>query len=100
MDRKGKPVERQGRKATGLNPDLWGKMSEEHIEIRFGIIAFEKGFVTEKQIIKALKLQVKESLVEEKRRLFGEILVSLGYMTNGEVIEVMKNMVGDLRTET
>ncbi len=72
-------------------------MSEEHIERRFGIIAFEKGFVTGKQIIEALALQVKENLVEEKHRLIGEILVSLGFMTNAEVIEVMKHMVGNLR---
>lgn len=67
-------------------------MSEESIERPFGIVAFDKGFVSEEQIIEAFELQVKESLKGKEHRLIGEILVSLGYMTDSQVDEVLQEI--------
>jgi hypothetical protein len=64
-------------------------------ELRFGVVAAGKGFITPDQLFKALKVQVREDLEEETHRLLGEILLELGAMTpeqKDEVLEVLEGL--------
>jgi len=56
---------------------------------RFGAIAVEKGFITEEQLFKALKVQAKENLAEGKHRLLGQILLEGGLITAPQIEEVL-----------
>ena len=75
-------------------------MATEDNEMRFGIVAVDKGFVTAEQIVNALELQVKEELSSGKHQKMGMILLEQGQMTLIQVDEVLKeleknNQVGD-----
>jgi hypothetical protein len=59
-------------------------------QIRFGIIALEKGFVTSRQLGKAVNKQLSDDLERGKHRLIGEILVDMGFMTLSQVEEVLE----------
>ena len=61
----------------------------EHYEKRFGITAFEKGFITPENLIDALKIQVKEDIALKTHRLIGEILLDLDHMTAVQIQEVL-----------
>lgn len=65
-------------------------MVTDYQEIRFGIIAFEKGFVTHEQIIKALEIQATENITTGKHRLIGEIMVEMGSINTSQVGEVLE----------
>jgi hypothetical protein len=52
---------------------------------RFGEIAVDMGFVTEKQLIKALVEQIEDDFLNRPRRLIGTILFELGWLTNEQV---------------
>ncbi|MBW2032885.1 MAG: hypothetical protein JRI94_04730 [Deltaproteobacteria bacterium] len=58
-------------------------------QIRFGIIALEKGFITSRQLGKAVNTQLSDDLERGKHRLIGEILVDMGFMTVSQVEEVL-----------
>ncbi|MBW1701183.1 MAG: hypothetical protein JRJ11_02890 [Deltaproteobacteria bacterium] len=58
-------------------------------QIRFGIIALEKGFITSRQLGKAVNTQLSDDLERRKHRLIGEILVDMGFMTVSQVEEVL-----------
>ena len=70
-------------------------MSEEYLEKRFGVVAFEKGFVTGEQVLEAMSIQVKADLEEKEHLPIGGILVSLGYMKDSEADEVLVAMMKD-----
>ena len=61
-------------------------------EIRFGMVAVEKGFVTPDQIIKALEVQVKENLTNGMHRRVGVILFEQGLMTLMQIDEVVQSL--------
>ena len=64
-------------------------------ELRFGVVAVEKGFITPDQLFEALKVQVREDLEKEIHRLVGEILLEQGAMTpeqKDEVLEVLDGL--------
>ena len=61
-------------------------------KLRFGNIGVKKGFVTPKQIIKALTIQAKENIEMGRYRLIGEILADLGYMSAQQIHEVLGEM--------
>ena len=65
-------------------------MPTEHLEKRFGVIAVEKGFITKEQFTEAFDIQVRESIEKRETKPIGEILVSLGYIADPQVIEVVK----------
>ena len=67
-------------------------MVTDYQEIRFGIVAFEKGFVTHEQVIKALEIQVKENLTNGMHRRVGVILFEQGLMTLMQIDEVAKSL--------
>jgi hypothetical protein len=61
-------------------------------EIRFGVIAVKKGFVTPEQVVDALARQVKEDLLTGKHRPVGEILVEEGTISHSQLTQVLKEM--------
>jgi hypothetical protein len=64
-------------------------MTSVQKQIRFGIIALEKGFITSRQLGKAVNAQLNEDLEKGKHRLIGEILVDMGFMTVSQVEELL-----------
>ena len=67
-------------------------MNTEDKEMRFGIIAVEKGFVTAEQVVNALEVQVKEDLSSGKHQRIGMILLEQGHITLQQVNEVLQEM--------
>jgi hypothetical protein len=67
-------------------------MSLKDLDKRFGVIAVEKGFITSEQLIKAMKIQIREELEGNKRRVIGVILRDKGYITITQVDEVLEFM--------
>ncbi len=63
--------------------------STDYSEIRFGAVAVQEGFITEDQLIKALKAQVKDDLKGRPHRLLGEVLQQQGVMTWSQIGEVL-----------
>ena len=63
-------------------------------EMRFGVVAVEKGFITSEQLFEALKAQVREDLEKETHRLLGEILFEQNAMTQEQKDEVLKVLKG------
>ena len=61
----------------------------ERLDKRFGVVAVESGFITPEQLYEALKTQVMEELEGAKRRLVGQILFKMGYITSAQVEEVL-----------
>ena len=58
------------------------------IKKRFGTIAIEKGYISEKQLIEALEIQVKENVSGLPHRLIGEILIEKGYLLTEQAEEI------------
>jgi hypothetical protein len=56
---------------------------------RFGLIAIEKGFITDDDLIKALIIQVKEENENGRHRLIGEILLDMDVMSDRQIEEVL-----------
>ena len=69
-------------------------MSNDNVdkEMRFGVVAINKGYVTPEQVIEALNIQVKEDISAGKHRRVGEILFELGYLTDMHLDEVLKEL--------
>ena len=65
-------------------------MKAKQDEIRFGMIAVEKGFVTPEQVIEALQIQVKENLSAGVHRYIGTILQDKGVITRSQLDEVLQ----------
>ena len=61
-------------------------------EMRFGIIAINKGYVTPEQVIKALNIQVKEDISFGKHRKVGAILLEQGHITVKQIDAVLKEL--------
>ena len=59
---------------------------------RFGTIAVEKGYITDKEVIEALEIQREEKLKKGKHRLLGQILVDRGCITEAQITEVLDYM--------
>ena len=68
-------------------------MDSENIEMRFGTIALEKGFVTANQVIEAMNIQILEDIEKQEYRLIGSILLDQGLLTLSQIDEVLKDMV-------
>jgi len=67
-------------------------MEVELREIRFGMVAVQKGFILPDQVIDALTIQISEELDVEEHRLLGEILLELEYMNASQIGEVLDEM--------
>lgn len=69
-------------------------METEKREIRFGIIAVKKGFVTPEHIVSALGVQVSEDLTSGKHRPIGSILLEQELITTQQLEEVAELIEG------
>ena len=67
-------------------------MTKEDKEIRFGIVAVEKGYVTTEQVLNALDTQVKEDRSTGKHRRIGMILLEQGYITLVQIDDILKGL--------
>ena len=67
-------------------------MTDEDKEMRFGVVAVNRGFVTTEQIIEALNIQVREDIATGKHRKVGMILLEKGYMTMTQIDEVLNEL--------
>ena len=67
-------------------------METEHLEIRFGVLAVEKGLITANQVFEALRIQVMEDIEKGKHRLIGRILLEQGLNTLSQIEDVLKSM--------
>ena len=67
-------------------------MTEEDKEIRFGIVAVNKGYATAEQVIEALNIQVKEDISIGKHRKIGMILLEQGDLTLVQIDEVLHEL--------
>lgn len=76
-----------------------GKMKIIHLDKRFGVIALEKGFVTAKQVVDALKTQVEEDLSLGTHRLIGRILLEKQIITLSQLDEVLSYMEKTLEND-
>jgi len=101
LDYKGleKRVNMDRKKLTGLSGRRKGKKQvkklgfkvdgRDDIELRFGTIAVEKGFVTAEQIIDVMKLQITEDIEKRKHRLIGRILLEERLITLPQIDKVL-----------
>jgi len=67
-------------------------MEKEYLEIRFGVVAVKKGFVTPDQIVKAMEVQVAEDLKSGIHRPLGTILLDQELITARQLQEVLKHL--------
>ena len=65
-------------------------MDKEQIHKRFGMIAVEKGFVTEDHVIEALVIQATENYRMGRHRFIGKILLENGLLTSTQLFEVLE----------
>jgi hypothetical protein len=68
-------------------------MKYEHVELRFGIIAREMGFINAEQLVEALKIQVMEEAENKKHRQIGSILLEKGFINEKQIEEVVLNIM-------
>jgi hypothetical protein len=68
-------------------------MKYEHVELRFGIIAREMGFINAEQLVEALKIQVMEEAENKKHRQIGSILLEKGFINEKQIEEVVINIM-------
>jgi hypothetical protein len=68
-------------------------MKAEHVELRFGIIAREMGFISSEQLVDALKIQVMEEAENNKHRRIGTILLEKGLITSTQIEEIVLNIM-------
>jgi len=64
-----------------------------HYEKRFGIIAIEKEFITQEDLILALTTQVREDIEHGTHRLVGELFFDLKIMDENQIEEVVKEII-------
>lgn len=64
-------------------------METYHLEKRFGVVAIESGYVTPKEFVDALKIQVLEDIEKGRHRLIGRILLEQGVMTLEQIDQVL-----------
>ncbi len=64
-----------------------------HYEKRFGIIAIEKGFITQEDLVLALTTQVREDIEYGIHRLIGDVFLDLKIMDENQIEEVVKEII-------
>ena len=64
----------------------------EHYDKRFGVVAVEKGFITEADVLDAMKVQVQEDISSGKHKLIGRILLERKRITQAQIDEVLKSV--------
>ena len=71
---------------------------DNQMERRFGFIAIHKGFITVKQLIQAMTIQLYDEIEKEQRRRVGAILIEMGAITQEQCDEVVSELENWRRT--
>ena len=61
-------------------------------EIRFGLMAVQKGFITSQQVVDALRVQIEENIAVGKHRRIGEILLGQGLIDRPQIDEILSGL--------
>jgi hypothetical protein len=61
-------------------------------EIRFGLIAIMKGFISQEDLVKALGLQVLQEVEHGVHRAIGKLLMDQGIMSTDQVEEALRHI--------
>jgi len=67
-------------------------MTVDSYKKRFGTIALEKGFITDRQLMEALVIQSRDDMEGLEHSLTGTILFEHGYMNTKQVDDVLRSM--------
>jgi hypothetical protein len=67
-------------------------MEDDQQEIRFGIVAVKKGFVTPDQVVKAFEIQLAEDLSTGEHKRIGNILLDQGIITRAQLDEILRDL--------
>jgi hypothetical protein len=67
-------------------------MEKEQQDIRFGIIAVNKGFVTPEQVVKAFETQLAEDLSKGGHKPIGQILLDRELITRAQLDEILQDL--------
>ncbi|MBN2062632.1 MAG: hypothetical protein JW882_19685 [Deltaproteobacteria bacterium] len=68
-------------------------MKAQTVEIRFGIVAIDKGFITCEQLIDALRIQVRGEIEQGEHKLIGTIFIEMGLLTRQQIDEIVKELL-------
>ena len=68
------------------------EMQNSHYRILFGTAAVEKGLITIEQLLRALNIQVMDTVEKREHRLTGNILVEEGYIAAEQIPAVIAAM--------
>jgi hypothetical protein len=66
-----------------------GVMKAAEREIRFGVVAVQKGFAKAEEVVEALELQVRENLATGRHRPIGVLMVERGSLRPSQAKEVL-----------
>ncbi len=67
-------------------------MTNNNENIRFGLLALKKGYVTERQLGMAVSLQMKEDIEQAPHRYLGEIMLDMGLLNNTEIEDLLLSL--------
>jgi hypothetical protein len=67
-------------------------MDKENVDIRFGMVAVQKGFIKKEDILKALDIQLAEDFSVGRHRLIGKILLDEGLLSLSQVGAVLETL--------
>ena len=67
-------------------------MDKETVDIRFGMVAVQKGFIKKEDIFKALDIQLAEDFSVGRHRLIGKILLDEGLLSLSQVGAVLETL--------
>jgi rubrerythrin len=59
---------------------------------RFGYFSIKKGFVTEDQLIEAMRVQISSEQKGDKTTSIGEIMKEMGFITEEQINEVINDI--------
>ena len=67
-------------------------MQTEQLEKRFGILAVKRGFITEEQVVEAIKTQKAEEEKTGESRFIGRILLEQGLISISQIDEILESV--------
>jgi hypothetical protein len=75
--------------AFGKSKRLWRKAVKNKV-LRFGEMALQLGYITEAQLEEGLRVQRERVERGEDHMLLGLVLLRLGYVETGHLIEILR----------
>ncbi|MFC1820694.1 hypothetical protein ACFLZG_06375 [Thermodesulfobacteriota bacterium] len=68
-------------------------MLQVNTKRKYGELAIQKGFITKKQLINAMKIQIEGEQDDSDSTPIGIILRRLGYINNEQAVEIVKDII-------